>query len=402
MKKLALFVSVLFLLTSCNTVPNKEPRVPDLGYPQELQDVLSLIEEKKYEDALSRADDYLNKADNIKWYGHAWFLKGFVYESSERLQQAMAQYREAIQHAANYDSRVEAKALYNLSFVYEKSEKYEELVASLLDLMKRPQFFDAITSKVETPARLAAAYARQHQMQPAKEFHKRGSQAFAKMVRRSNLTVSREDLSKSLYYLGLDVYDANQENYGELIEKLQIGQPYFLASAEASNSMWSEKSVKRLENEYSKAWGMVIDYKPKGFDHDTLAFEKNKQSQQLEMAAQLYDLMHVLQVEEFPMGRVNNRSNEMIRGSEKWVDKIEKFAISLDLGPATIRKTKIKNTKLAVYVESKREEVRVNKETQQVSSSKKTSQVEQNSSAQSEKDSKSETTKENIGKDPNL
>ena len=356
-----LLVMLLVMTCRCSLFQTKKEPVV-IKYPAELQAVHSLILEKKTADARIKVDDYLNKAENIHWYGHAYFLKGFLYELDENYPKSIKHYRSAIQHGSSYESKVEAKALYNLSFVYERVENMSELLISLVDLMKRRGFFDILTGQVEIPARLAAAYASQGRLKEAKIFHREAAQNFKTLARNQRFRSKKEEISKSLYYLGFASFDQNQESFDDLVKKLSIGQKYFLASAEASKSTWSIKATGRLNNLYTRAWSMVTEYKPKGFDNDPLAYKKQQHMRQLVMASDLYDLMHRVRAEEFPMSNVNPRSKEIIDKTSDWIRRIESFAMKLNLGPETVRNKKIKNKKLSLYVEEKVKKVKVNKE----------------------------------------
>lgn len=383
------FLALFFL--ACTSAP-VVPKKIELEYPKELAAVNQLILERKTHDARLKVEEYLNKAENINWYGHAYFLQAFLYELDENFPQSIKYYREAIQHGSQYESKVEAKALYNLSFVYERIDEREKLVSTLVDLMKRRAFFDILTGQVEIPARLAAAYASQGRLKEAIIFHKEASRNFHDLVRNARFKADRSELSKSLYYLGFATFDENNESFDSLIFKLDRGQKYFLASAEASNSVWSQRAVDRLRAEYDRAWGMVQQYSPRGLDHDPQALKKQKQRGQLIMASQLYDLMFKLEAEEFPMLSVNKRSKDLVENSKDWIEKIEKFALNLDVGPEMIRNKKIKNKKLARYVDDEIKKVKVNKE--KIETSK--------ADAPSAPSEKPLPPKQDIGKDPNL
>ncbi len=359
--KYLIFTLIFSLVLGCSSSSKKESKY-NLKYPKELQEVNQLIAVKKTGDARLRVEDYLNKAENIHWYGHAYFLQGFIYELEENYPMSIKFYRSAIEHGSNYESRVEAKALYNLSFVYERIDNRDDLLATLIDLMKRREFFDVLTGQVEIPARLAAAYASQGRLKEGMIFHREAAQNFTTLVRNQRFQAQRSELSKSLYYLGFVTFDQNEETFKGLIRKLSIGQKYFLASAEASKSTWSEKSVKRLQNQYTRSWSMIKNHRPDGLKNDPMAFKKQKQEGQLEMAAQLYDLMHKVRVEEFPMGQVNLQSKRIMDETASWLTRIENFTLTLSLGPEMIRNKKVKNTRLARYVKEEKKKVKVNKE----------------------------------------
>ena len=365
-KKVSKFVAVVMpvlLCISCSMFFKKEERKYNIDFPSELQLVNKLILERKTDDAKNQIDDYLNRSENIHWFGHAYFLKGFLYEMDENYEASIGEYRSAIQHSSKYNSRVEAKALYNLSYVYERVGNMEKLTTTLLDIMKRREFFDVLTGQVETPARLAATYAYMGKMKESYIFHREASENFNQMVRHKSFKASKSEISKSLYYLGLAVYNNGKDDFNSLMEKIKPGQKYFLASAEASKSEWAKKSTNQLLANYSNAWKLVESFEPKGYENDPLAHKKQKHSAQLEMASDMYDLLHKLKVEEFPMMNVNKQSKAILNKVDKWIRKIEKFALHLDLGPEQIRNKKVKQRKLMRYIEKPKEPVRINKET---------------------------------------
>lgn len=372
------------------------PSVPEkpltLQYPADLQVAHKLIVEKKHDDARFKIEDYLNRAENIHWYGHAYFLMGFLYELDENFDQSEKYYRSAIQHGLAFESRVEAKALYNLSYVYEKTQQMDKLLVTLIDLMARRRFFDSLTAQVEIPARLAAVYAFAGQMDDALKFHENAAGHFDNLVRRQNFNVKHEEISQSLFYLGLAIFDQDSESFDTLVKKLDRGQKYFLASAEASKSIWSEKSLQTLSRQYDRAWGMIQEFEPTEYSKDPMAHKKKKHIRQLVMASDLYDLMHRIRAEEFPLANVNPRSRAIMDKTAQWIERIEKFALKLNLGPEIIRNQTIANKRLSSYIEEKEKPVRVNKE--------KASGVDNepvDSKALPQKKSS-----ENIGEDPNL
>ena len=101
------FLFCLFTVALLGCSSNSKKSEPSaLDYPAELQAVNQLIKTKKTLDARNKVDDYLNKAENIHWYGHAYFLKAFLYELDEQYPEAIKYYRSAIQHGSNYESKV--------------------------------------------------------------------------------------------------------------------------------------------------------------------------------------------------------------------------------------------------------------------------------------------------------
>ena len=137
---------------------------------------------------------------------------------------------------------------------------------------------------------------------------------------------------------------------------------------------------------------MVQEFEPKGFSQDPMAHKKQKHMRQLVMASDLYDLMHKIRAEEFPMTNVNPRSKAIMDKTAQWIERIEQFALKLNLGPETIRTKAVANKRLSKFIEEKEEKVLVNKE-------KATSPENKQSSPTALPEKKNS---ESIGSDPNL
>ncbi len=402
-KKALVWILSTLLFVGCATFfkEEEEKKNTQLDYPQELEGVQDLYVAGRPVDALSKLDQFVNDSEKIHWFGHAYFLKAYIYESTGELDKAIKMYREAIDHGSQYESEVEAKALYNLSYVYERIGEMQKMLVSLVDLSKRKKFFSPFIARVEIPARLAAVYASMGRLELAQGIHEDAKDHYEKMIRRNQLPSTPEEHSKILFYLGLSSFDQNDENFTTLLPKLRKGQKYYLYSAEASNSPWAKRSRERLRNQYAKLWGFILNYEPKNLNHDSLAFSRNKQEKQLDRAADMYDLMYQLRAEEFPLASVNKNSGKIMAMSQDWLEKIEKFTLGLDLGPAMVRNKKIRNRRLIRYVEEEQKPVVINKESQQTKkapSKKNSNDSNTEGSALPEK----ESSEKPIGQDPNL
>lgn len=281
----------------------------------------------------------------------------------------------------------------------------QKLLVSLVDLSKRKKFFSPFVASVEIPARLAAVYASIGRIELAKSIHRDAISHYERMIRKNQLPSSPKEHSKILFYLGLSTFDQNDETFKTLLPKLRSGQKYYLYAAEASNSIWANRSRERLRNQYAKLWGFILNYEPKNLNHDSLAFSRNKQEKQLDRAADMYDLMYQLRAEEFPLASVNKNSGKIMAMSQDWLEKIEKFTLGLDLGPAMVRNKKIRNRRLIRYVEEEQKPVVINKETQKSQKptpKKKPKGTNEEGSPLPEKQNSPGSGEKPIGQDPNL
>ena len=146
---------------ACTLVPAGQKDESHLFPPKALLEASSFLQKGQAPQAHLKIEEYLNKGEEIKWYGYACLLKASAFEMESKNKESIKFYRKAIAHGSQYNGALEAQALYKLSFVYEKLGHRRELLASLRDLMERGSFFKSLQAEVETPARLAAVYAAQ-------------------------------------------------------------------------------------------------------------------------------------------------------------------------------------------------------------------------------------------------
>ncbi len=337
-------------------------RNQQLIYPKKLEQAQDDFVAGRTVDAISKINQFLNDATNLHWYGHAYFLKAYFYEVEGKSTLAIKHYREAVEHGLQYEGEVEAKALYNLSFIYEREGEMQKMLATLVDLTKRQKYFPPFTTRVETPSRMAAVYASLGRTELAIQIHDNAEKEYNQLIQKNSVPETRNEHSQLLYYLALSSFDEPEESVENLLAKLRKGQKYYLYCAEASSGPWAQKCYDRINELYNKAWAHVLNYEPEGLSHDPLAHKRSKSEKQLDLASQIYDLLFQLRVEEFPLTNVNKKSTKIMNLTSEWIEKIEKFAIQIDLGPAMVRNKKIKNRKLIRYVEEKQQPVLINKE----------------------------------------
>jgi|GEM_PF-2174375 len=354
--------SSAFLTTGCSSAPKTQDS--QVVYPPELEQVRKKIAQKHYKDAHGLIDSYLNRSENLQFFGHAYFLKAYIFELEGDVEEAMTFYRRSIQHANGFDSLVQAKALYNLSFTLERKGAFDELMTVLTDLFNRPEHFKALTAQVETQARMSSALASLGQLKKAKQVHARAAASYKKMSRANWFRPKPESLAKALYYLGVVVYPEKNESFSSLEKKLSWGEVYLLKSAESSVGSWSQKATSMLLQGYARLWKKIESFRPEEKNLDPTAAQRAKAAGQLDMASKFYDLLIQVNTEEFPLHKVNRNSKKIIEGADLWKRKLESFALNLKLGPETLREKKVRQTPLVRILDEewKRRSTPVNKE----------------------------------------
>jgi len=343
-KQLFFSLGMALVFSACSLGPRKGGSI---DYPNELEQVSLLMSQGQADMSLKQIQAYLDRSENLQWYGHAYYLQGRVYQGQKNWEKAVESYRKAIRQFNGFDSLVEAQSLYRLSQVYEQTKQRKELIASLLDLMKRQTFFDQQIGDVEIPARLSAAYASEAQIAKAQSFHNQASRSLQKLMRDHGSHLSDDDIAKSYYYLGAAIYPSDGEDFSSLVAKLNLGQRYLLAATEKESSMWSEKAEKALLLSYQKLWDLLHKHaENQDLAHDPQAQKKQMQVEQLVMASDFYDLVLRLQNERAPNTPSRSRTGAVLRRGYDWQLRLEKFAFQLSLGPEVIRNKKIKNRPL--------------------------------------------------------
>ena len=352
MKKIAnllLIFAIGFSITNCGLF-SKNKKNYEIQYPPELAAVDKKVKKKKYFEAHDKIDAYLKKSENLEYFGVAYFLKGYIYELQGDEEKTIEFYRRAIKHTSKFNSLVEAKALYNLSFTYERANDFDSVMSVLTDLVQRPKYFRPITAKVETRARMGAALGSLGQMEKAKKFHSEAEQYYYKMSRENFFKPSKLALTKALYYLGVVVYDSKNEKFNNLRDKLNWGQTHLLACTEASTGSWSRKAANRLLLSYDKMWQLIKAYKPMDKDLDPQTYNKMKDYRQLEMASDFYDILRKIRPEEFPIHKDNRYSRIVVDTSDKWMNVLQDFVLTLEVGPELIRDKKVKQRPIFVEI----------------------------------------------------
>ncbi len=343
-KKISIVSGMIFTLVACTHGPRK---AQNIDYPQELEQVFLLVSQGEGDLTLKQIQSYLDRSEKLQWHGHAYYLQGRVYQGQKKWDKAIESFRKAVRQSSGFDSLVEAQSLYRLSQVYEHTGQTKDLIASLLDLMPRRSFFDQLIGDVEIPARLAAAYASEGQMEKAHAFHGQANQFLQKIIRVHGNHLSENDIAKSQYYLGTAIYLSEKEDFHSLLSKLNLGQRHLLASIEIEASAWSAESKQALIQSYQKLWDLLIQHPvSEELSHDPRAQKKQMQNEQLVMASDFYDLVLRLQAERTPKTPVQSPAWEALRKAEEWRQRLEGFAAKLDLGPEVTRSHKIKNRPL--------------------------------------------------------
>jgi len=338
---------LLVSLMGCYSV-TKRFDVGQSIYPPELVPVEKKARSGQTKDAMLFLNRYLSAPENLQYFGQAYYLRGFVHEMEGQSEKAIENYRLSIQHGNRYDSVVEAKALYNLSFAYERSDNFSNLVGVLKDLRHRDTYFRTLTAEVEIPARLASAHFSLGQSREALKYFREASKNYLKVSRANDFLPSALLNTRALYYLSNLAYVEKGEDYSSLKEKLSLGQKYLLQCAEGGMGSWSTKCSLLALKSYKKMWNYIDQHKVDR-SLDPVAYDRKLSAEKLQMSSDFYDILIQVASEEFPLGNVNTNSKKIVEASTYWKGRVEKLASNLDIGPSKEGKDAIAKTSLGRF-----------------------------------------------------
>ncbi len=215
-----------------------------------------LLDQANYSGAISKYQELLQKAPATGVETMTLFNMGVAYEAVGNCKGAGQSFRKAIKASSPEQSRLQAQSIYHLSKAYECVGNDIKVISSLIDLERRLDSLPPEVAYAELPARLAAAYARQGNLEAAKEHYRRAELGLAKISSaRMKEHEKKELLAKTLFSMGsLQVDSMNQQRGLQVVKSIEFAQKYLLRSVELDNSQWSPRSAETILKAYDKLW----------------------------------------------------------------------------------------------------------------------------------------------------
>jgi len=183
-----------------------------------------------------------------------------AYEGQKKCRDAGKGYRKVARASMGKFKRLEAQALYRLSFAYICVGADAKAVVSLLDAQRRKKSLQEEVAVAEIPARLASAYARLGNNEKAEIYYsdaRRGIQYLrARYKNRRNVN---DILAKTLFLMGRisPIEDRVEKESFEYLQGLEYLQAYLLKSVEMNSDKWSPRAAEQIEKAYNLVLGVV-------------------------------------------------------------------------------------------------------------------------------------------------
>jgi tetratricopeptide (TPR) repeat protein len=272
--------------------------------PEDYRVALQYLESGEFDQALTELDAFLQSNPTSPWTQAAILNSGRALEGLSRWSEAAARYRSVIV-ATEKAPKLQAMALYRLSFCLEALSDDTSEVAVLNDLISRQANLPPEIGNAEVPARLAAAYARVGNFDRAIEFYNQAEGGITKL-RASTATKSGDPipewLPRTLYFMGNMSFRAvTFDDFEIAMRPLARGQIYLLQAAEFGREPWSTKSAEALMKIYSGLW-TVIETAPLASSDDPVIAKRKQQRRQWQLSSLLLDAIVELQARALPKG----------------------------------------------------------------------------------------------------
>lgn len=301
MRKLIL---ALAILTGCSSIGKKifdQPhQVSAPSSSPQYNQALKKIEQGKYAEGRQDLENFLQSSPVSGYTQVANFNIAYSLELERQFKLASDKYREVIVSTLKSAPRLQAYALYRLSFCLEALGDDAQVVAVLEDVNQRKHLLTPEVATAELPSRQAAAYSRVGNIEKAQALYEEAETAVMRYRRQRSQAQQPEWLAKTLYHMGrTNLREANWENFEVVVRPLAKTQQFLLEAAELNHEQWSKKASEDLSAMYSGLWA-VIQNPPSAKSDDDVLQARTIQQRQWEMTFELVDLLNELNRHRLP------------------------------------------------------------------------------------------------------
>ena len=269
--------------------------------PDEFKEALEHLSQQRYQQALDLLDVFVRDEPTSAYTQAAQLNAGRALEGLGRWSEASERYRSVALACEGVAPKLQAMALYRLSFCHEARGDDQQTVAVLSDVSRRAAHLPPEVARAELPARLAASYARTGNFDKALEFYKAAEQGIVRLKRDNVKKGSVPDwLPRTLYFMGtMSFRRANWEDFETALRPLARGQTYLLESAELGLAPWSDRAATDLMASYRDLW-TIIETAPVPEHSDPLISRRQVQNRQWQRSALMLESLEELRARSAP------------------------------------------------------------------------------------------------------
>jgi len=202
------------------------------------------LEDREFAPAVKILDDLLVDHPSTQLDLVFLYNSGVGYEGLNNCEMAQKRFREVIRVGGDRYNKLEAQALYRLSFVHLCLGNFNKHLVTLLDLYKRKKYLPFEVKVAEMPARLATAYSIIGNKDMAKKVYKKAESGLVAIQSQNKPPVmKRRSLAKTLFYMGdLKRIKPNTMGSDRYLDSIEDVQKYLLKSVEMNSKPWSYKA----------------------------------------------------------------------------------------------------------------------------------------------------------------
>lgn len=241
---------------------SKKPETIDPDLMAEFNLGIKALDDEKYPAAEAIFKTILLENPTNRFQLVVEFNLAASYEGQKRCKEAGRGYRKVARSSLGKFPRIEAQALYRLSFAYTCVGSDEKAVVSLLDALRRKKHLQEEIAVAEIPARLASAYARMGHNEKAELYYsdaRRGIQYLR--ARFKNRRSLNDILAKTLFLMGriAPIESRVRSDSMEYLTGLEYLQSYLLQAVEMNSQEWSPKAADQILRAYDLVFKVVKD-----------------------------------------------------------------------------------------------------------------------------------------------
>jgi tetratricopeptide (TPR) repeat protein len=293
--------------------------------PAQYKEALLLLQEEKFEPALKVFDDFLQQDPTSHYSQVANYNSGRALEGLSRWTEAAERYRAVTVACEGIAPKLQALALYRLSFTSEALADDAATVAVLHDLVNRSESLPKEVANAELPARLASAYARVGSFDEAVSFYKKAEVGIAQLRRSAGPGGTPEWLPRTLYFMGsMSLRRVSWDDFEAALRPLARGQAYLLQAAEVGVAPWSERASQDLIATYRELWNTLATA-PRPDTSDALVSVRRFQRRQWDLAGLVLENLQELRARFLPnkdSGQATKDIEAFSQGLQKEIAKL--------------------------------------------------------------------------------
>jgi tetratricopeptide (TPR) repeat protein len=244
-------------------------------------------------------------------YPHSIYLNrskldhGRALAGEGKYSESLQLYKDVIDSSLELHPEFVGLASYYASFSYEALGDEAKTLASLKDAKTQAQFLPTAVAKAELPARMAAYYHRQGELDESRKYYREAEQGMTQLYQTDT---PADKKAKARTYFLMGVLSSNQVTIDNLplqMDTLALTQIFLLRSVELNQNPWSTQSLENLEGNYRDIWNAIIQI-PKNNTLDALAAEGEQREAQVRAIGHLQELTQKMRVYQSPEQNKDN------------------------------------------------------------------------------------------------